>query len=480
MKVDWKSLKVKNWLYLCLFALLILLVLGILQFALLGRFNENMKANEVQRIGQTLTAHYGQEDFNTLTQEYWQKYNITIALIPEYEFAQSGLELEILPNPFRGGMRAYLSTELLEIQKQFQENPKKDAIHFLFKDEGNKSSKAVFVSKLPQVENQLDNGTVYLYISAFIPPIDSAMAALRTQFLMMIVILLALSLIMAQLLSRKLSRPLERLTKTAERLAHGDMEVSFENSDFREIQQLSDTLNYATRELSKTERYRKEFIANLSHDLKTPLTIIKFYGELIHDVSGENPEKRNAHSEMIVKEADWLTGMVNEVLELSKLEADEQAIAMEQVNLSACLQETLESFQAVCEKEGYTIQTDIADNLYCSGSALYLRRALYNLISNAINYTGEDKTIFVTLRDLGGKLHFSVRDTGMGIPQEKMESIWERYYKASETHKRAVVGTGLGLSIVKKSLELHKAAFGVQSREGEGSVFWFEMATLRQ
>jgi len=477
LKIDRNGLKVKNWSYLCLLTLIILVVLGILQFSLLSRFYNRMKINELTRVGEDLVRHFGKENYNDLLEDYSARYKFTYLLFSERDLFNPPL------SPFLGGGPFLTATESQTIRNMFSET-QKDAICYISRGEPGLLSLIVYVARI-EVEvaspfSTVQTESIYLYLRSYVPPIDSAISALRSQFLLMAVILLALSMIAAQLISKKMSQPILRLTKTAEKLARGDLDVEFDrNSGYTELEKLSETLNYATRELSKTDAYRKEFIANLSHDLKTPLTIIKFYGELIHDISGANPEKRDAHSEMIIKEADRLTDMVNEVLELSKLESLTESgsrMELQPVDLSACVHSALDSFGAFREREGYVFHTQIAENLTVCGSAPVLARALYNLLSNAVNYTGEDKQITVTLSSPDGKnARFAVTDTGTGIPADKLDSIWERYYKGGETHKRALVGTGLGLSIVKQSLELHNARFGVDSKQGEGSTFWFEL-----
>jgi signal transduction histidine kinase len=284
-----------------------------------------------------------------------------------------------------------------------------------------------------------------------------------------------LSFIVAWWISRKMSKPIIRLTKSAERLVKGALDENFYDSGFTEINQLASAFNYAANELRSLDKYRREFIANVSHDLKTPLTIIKLYGEMIKDVSGSDPSKRNSHCDTIIKEADWLMGMVGEIVELSKLESNNTEIAMTAIDISRCLKDTLTGFQILSEKGGYCFETNIDDDLLVLGNEPMLRRTLYNLISNAVNFTGEDKRVIISLKHKEESVRFEVTDTGEGIPKEKQGIIWDRYYKSNETHKRAVVGTGMGLSIVKNVLVLHKADYGVISDFGKGSTFWFEL-----
>ena len=143
--------------------------------------------------------------------------------------------------------------------------------------------------------------------------------------------------------------------------------------------------------------------------------------------------------------------------------------------MSAYLKEILSRFAYLKETQGYAFFVEIEDGLCTNGDKVKLGQVLYNLIGNAVNYTGEDKKVYISLqRTSATTFRFAVRDTGEGIKKEELGEIWERYYRSSESHKRPVKGTGLGLSIVKTVLQRHGFAFGVDSKEGEGSTFYVD------
>ena len=243
---------------------------------------------------------------------------------------------------------------------------------------------------------------------------------------------------------------------------------------YKEIVELSESLNYAEHELSNADQMQKELIANVSHDFKTPLTMIKAYASMIQDFSGEDPEKRNKHAQVIIDEADRLAALVNDMLDLSKIRAGLEALKTSLFNLSDYLRMVVSRFDYLTETAGYRFVTDIADDLYVEADKDKIGQVLYNLIGNAVNYTGEDKTVTVRLYGENGIVHFTVTDTGKGISPEEIDTIWERYYRSRETHKRPVKGTGLGLSIVKTILTKHRFAFGVRSEVGKGSTFYVD------
>ena len=296
----------------------------------------------------------------------------------------------------------------------------------------------------------------------------------RTVLIAVFVFILAFAVSSA--VSGWLTKPISEMREKANLLAQGDFGVDFHGSDYgEEMSELAESLNFARDELSKADSMQKELIANVSHDFKTPLTMIKAYASMIAEISGENPEKRKKHAQVIVDEADRLALLVSDVLELSKMQSGIAEMRLTSVDMSAYTQEILDKFAYLRETKGYVFVADVEEGLVAYVDELKIGQALYNLIGNAVNYTGEDKTVFVTLKKLDeSKFRFSVRDTGEGIAPEEISSIWERYYRSKESHKRPVSGTGLGLSIVKTVLQKHGFVFGVESKEGEGSTFFVE------
>ena len=203
---------------------------------------------------------------------------------------------------------------------------------------------------------------------------------------------------------------------------------------------------------------------------------------MIMEISGDIPEKRNKHAQVIVDEADRLVSLVNDLLDLSKISSGIVTLQKDVLDMSAYTLEILERFAYLKETSGYVFETEIDEDLYTTADKVKIGQVLYNLIGNAVNYTGEDKTVYVRLKKEGEFFRFSVTDTGSGIKPEEMESVWERYYRSSEMHKRPVKGTGLGLSIVKTVLEKHNFRFGIESEVGKGSTFYvvFPLVVLEE
>ena len=177
------------------------------------------------------------------------------------------------------------------------------------------------------------------------------------------------------------------------------------------------------------------------------------------------------HTQVIIDESDRLTSLVNDILNLSKIRSGMDTLKLTTFNLSEFVHTVLERFDYLTETKGYTITRDIEDELYTEADMEKIEQVVYNLVGNAVNYTGDDKVIRVGLHREGKAIRFTVGDTGKGIPPEELETIWDRYYSSAETHKRPIKGTGLGLSIVKTILLKHGFDFGVESEVGKGSTF---------
>ena len=319
----------------------------------------------------------------------------------------------------------------------------------------------------------IDGERAYLYVGESLGLMMTALKSMTARIVLLAIFVFLLSFIMGGSVAGWLVKPMAEMTEKARRLAQGHFDMDFHGADYgKEMVELAEALNHARDELSKTDRMQKEVIANVSHDFKTPLTMIKAYASMIIEISGDIPEKRNKHAQVIVDEADRLTSLVSDVLDLSKISSGIQSLNIQPTDISVCVHEALKRFEYLKETQGYRFETDIDEGLFAMVDELRLGQVIYNLIGNAVNYTGEDKRVIVRLKRENEGFRLTVSDTGAGIPPEELNDIWERYYRTNSSHKRPVQGTGLGLSIVKAILEKHNLQFGVTSEVGKGSTFY--------
>jgi signal transduction histidine kinase len=319
-----------------------------------------------------------------------------------------------------------------------------------------------------------------LYIIAPLYPDPSTIRILTNMLFYISFIVLVASSALAYMLSRRITLPIENLTRSAVELSHGNYNVKFDGSSFTETKALAKALNKASYEMEKTDFYQREIIANVSHDLKTPLTMIRSYAEKIMDITGDNPEKRNADLNTIIAETERLNKLVGDILSVSNMQSNNIELHMETFNLVEAAHDVYESFNVLSSSEGFDIRFHPCKPAYVVGDRTRLMQVMSNFVDNAVKYAGDSKFIDIKLTRSGKKVSFHCIDHGVGIPEDEISHVWDKYYRTSANHERAIEGTGLGLAIVKGILTLHNAKYGVESSEGKGSDFWFELETVRK
>lgn len=316
-------------------------------------------------------------------------------------------------------------------------------------------------------------GTLIIILDAATDPIIIVKSVLIVQLLITSIIMTLVAASISNWLAKKLSRPIAEVNRAARKLTEGEYDVKFTGESYREIYELSDTLNQTAKELKKTDMMQKELIANISHDLRTPLTLITGYCEMMRDIEGENTPE---NMQVVLDETARLSSLVNDLIDLSKYQNGSEKFEKESVDIDYLLIETVDRYQKLMQGKDYTFVYESVGPTFAMCDKKRILQVIYNLINNAINYCGDDKTVIIKLSTTAeGKVRVEVIDHGAGIAKEDLPLIFDRYYKVDKVHRRAVTGTGLGLSIVKGILEKHGAVYGVQSELGEGSVFYFEL-----
>lgn len=465
-----------------MFAVIIFILLWLMQVILLQSSYSQMKKNEIIRIADSIEENFG----NDSSDEYIDKMAYkNVSSIILYD-----LEGNVLYSTSTGVSEKSAGSSI------FSTNEKKVLIDFGFSKMVNIDGKTI-VAKTLEEQNGRINSTlkidrfkseIYIYsrilkgkdiclvIITSIDPIDSTTSVLQSQLVYITIISLIFSAVLSMFLSSKLSKPIKEMTKSANQLAHGNYDVYFKESGYEELDNLANTLNYATDKLGKVDKIRKELIANVSHDLKTPLTMIKAYSEKIIDITGDNKEKRDKDLQIIISETDRLTRLVNDMMDLSKIESGEIKLEKEEFDIVEVSKKILESFREVKMSDKSVLKVNAPNSLKIFADKTKMEQVIYNFVNNAINHTPDVKKITINIKNLGKKFRLEVVDNGEGIKDSDKEVIWNRYYQASNTYSRNSKGSGLGLSIVKNILEKHGAVYGVNSKINEGSTFWFEMA----
>ena len=319
------------------------------------------------------------------------------------------------------------------------------------------------------------NDDIVIFVNASLEPLDNTISILSNQLVIVTIIVSLLAFIIGYFISKRISKPIEKMNENALKLANGNYDFKFDNnSKISEIDELANTLNYAKNELEHTDELRRDLLANVSHDLKTPLTMIKGYAEMIRDLNYNNEEKRNDNLNVIIEETERLNILVEDILTLSKIQANKDTLNKEEFDLVLLINNIIKRYSIYKETEGYIFEVNIPNEVIIKADKKKIEQVIYNLINNAINYTGDDnKVIINVIKDK--KVRVEIKDTGKGIKEEDLPHIWEKYYHSKKKHKRNVIGTGIGLSIVKTILESHKFKYGVESKINKGTTFYFEI-----
>ncbi len=322
------------------------------------------------------------------------------------------------------------------------------------------------------------SNNLYIFISTSLIPLESTINIIEQQLVVVSIVVLLLSIVVAYFISKRLSDPITKISKAAKLISKGKLKTKFETtSDIKELVDLTNALNDMKDELSKTEELQKDLMANVSHDLKTPLTMIKAYAELILDININDKEKCKNNLTIIIEEVNRLNNLVNDILTLTKVENDLDKLDISSFDLIKLIEKIVKQHNIYVIKDGYSIEF-IHDNikeLVIEADKKKIEQIIYNLLNNALNYTGEDKKVIIKVEESDKDYTVMVTDSGKGIDKKEIDHIFDRYYRSKKNHKRYVYGTGLGLSIVKNILLLHNYEYGVTSKKNKGTTFYFKI-----
>ncbi|MCL6450487.1 MAG: HAMP domain-containing histidine kinase [Acetobacteraceae bacterium] len=281
----------------------------------------------------------------------------------------------------------------------------------------------------------------------------------------------AVAVLMAYLLSRRLSRPLHRLGELARRLASGDFRIRAEVADGGEVAQLAASFNYMAEQLGRLEQMRREFVASVSHELRSPLTSIRGFVQGVLD--GTVPPDRQQHYlSLALSECGRLGRLIDELLDLAALEAGSGSLSLGRVDLRAVAGEAVAQMQPQAQARGVELRCEPGpEPTSVKADADRVKQVVINLLDNGIRFTPEGGRVRVAVRLLPSWGELEVSDTGPGIPAEELPHIWERFYKADKARTRSRGGTGLGLAIVKRLVEAHGGTVSAESEVGRGTTF---------
>ncbi|MCH5156167.1 MAG: HAMP domain-containing histidine kinase [Clostridiales bacterium] len=467
-----KSIPMSTTINYCLFALIVLILFYLVSFAGLYIVYGSLMENDAKRIERSASAGFPKRvDDNSLVLIYKRRLveiarsNKPVA-IAVFETDSSGHDVCLLVDDMGNGISD--NSDLFDYVM--------DELDFTDVFERGKVRKAStpFGTYLCKGSKQVtENGTVYLLIMKPYDIWSNQVIKIVYVLIVCTIIVLALACVFAFFASRHETKHLKDFSQKAKRLAEGDYNVEFSGYGYNEYENLACALNAATQNIQKAENLQRDIVANVSHDIRTPLTMIRAYAEMLRDMP-LNESKREKTANVIITEADRLNSLVSDVLDYSRMQAGVTEYKFEPCDLSETALSVIDRFEPVCERDGIKLVREIDDNATVTCDRAKIEQVFYNLLGNAVNYCGDDQTVILRVKNQDTCVRVEVTDHGSGIEQENLDLVWDRYYRSPHATRR-VVGTGLGLSICKSVLTAHDATFGVVSEIGKGSTFWFEL-----
>ncbi len=349
---------------------------------------------------------------------------------------------------------------------------------------------------------------------------ESAMLSNRL-LLFVGLIMIAVSLFVGWLLARRITRPILQLANISKRMVGLDFEAKYvpgawkndpslrgrtaggerdaeeQNIPGNEIDLLGDRMNRLSAALEETiselksanlsltkdieektqiDEMRREFISNVSHELKTPLALIQGYAEGLEECVDDDPESRAFYCDVIIDEAGKMNRMVQELVALDQMESGEEAVAMERFDITELIKGVANASQILMENEHITLDMSGLETAYVWGDPFEIEEVVTNYLSNAIHHCDGEKRIRIFYTQNGDLLRVNVFNTGEPIPEEDLEHVWDKFYKVDKARTREYGGSGIGLSIVKAAMDSHGQQCGVENH-ADGVEFWFELST---
>ena len=340
----------------------------------------------------------------------------------------------------------------------------------LFDSNSSNIKNAYIYSKLSKVNDE----NVLIMLSTSIVPLQSTIDTMYDQFNIIIIVVVIATILLALCLSSLIVKPIKKIEMEATNLPSGKYDHKLVKTDAREIENLNNTLARANEEIIKADVARKELIGNVSHDLRTPLTMIVGYGEMIRDF----PEENNAENiNVIINEAKRLSTLVDDLLDLSKVESGKIEFHNKDIKISDLLESVYDQFDPYCKANNIELVLNVEDSdVVVSVDENRLKQVLHNFMSNALNYNdAKDTKIIIGEEKVDGAYRIYVYDNGSGVKEEDKDKIWNRYYKVDKEHKRSHIGSGIGLSLCKDILDKMGYKYGVDSVYKEYSKFYFDI-----
>lgn len=425
---------------------------------------------------------YASEEFQERLNEVSKKYDIAIYIMDvesdsRFVSENGGAKLAIPLYGYLMGVESFQNRNVIE-----------ETDNYVVQRIGGRGEGAI------EMYGRLDSGISFLMRTALESIRESAHIA--NMFMIYVGIFgVVLGGLLIWYITGTITKPILVLNNISERMVNLDFDAKYQGNSKTEIGLLGRNMNKlsqsleksiselktANRELQldierrdKAEEMRREFLSAVSHELKTPIALIRGYAEGLQEGMGEDAESRDYYCNVIIEEATKMNTMVQNMMALNKLEYGHDLIQMERFDIVELLESFLHAAEVLVQKEEIETTLDAPDSLKVWADEYMIEEAFRNYFMNAVHYCSGDKQIRVSVGKEGRIVRVSVFNTGDPIPEEALPRIWEKFYKVDKARTREYGGSGVGLSIVKATMELHNQKYGVENRK-DGVLFWFEL-----
>ena len=488
IKLKFKSVRFKLFFTMCVVILVIILSLVLINSIVLENFYIYSKTATIKQVYQKVNDYYNTEntnvDLETELKQIAYKNNFDILIKTDTNLIIFTSDREFLSS-------TYILKDINEIKsKNIEENETKINVKVTTDEVNNVSY--MFLTGI------LDNGYV-LYIRMPISPIEESVKISNTVLLMIGGITLVVAGIIASFISRKFTNPILQLNDIANKMAKLDFSKKYRITDTedeinelgRSINTMSDKLEATIKELqknnielekdieekSKIDEMRKQFISDVSHELKTPIALIQGYAEgLIENVNSDE-ESRKFYAEVILDETNKMDKLVKQLLELMKLEYGKREFDNEKFNINELINEVLRKCSVMINEKNIKVYFENKEPIYVYADEFYMDQIITNYLTNAIKHAEEvekENKIEIKVEKVSNKIRVSVFNTGENIPEEDLQRIWGRFYKLDSSRNRQDGGSGIGLALVKAIMNNYQNEYGVENKKN-GVEFYFDM-----
>ena len=441
-------------------------VMGLVYFVQTTFLDDFYKANKIkslQSVGASVSSLIGDDSFEDEIEYLMMSNEVCVRVVSNNEnYSYSGA------CTLRGLDNLTINAIASEVDAMDNDEKLFDNFHYQ-RDFRDKPEDVYIFAKLLNINNE----KAMVLVSSGITPLSATISTIKSQYVLILAIIIVMTLILALILSRYILRPIKQINAESKNLSRGEYDSKAVKVVSKEFEELNETLENANEDILKADKAKKELLGNVSHDLRTPLTMIVGYGEMIRDLPEEDNEE---NINVIIDEARRLSTLVDDLIDISKIDAIKLELNKEDISLNELLNSVYKQYEKYCKTQNIDFKLQLSDDVTINVDVKRIKQILYNFVNNSLNYnTKENQEVILGAEKIDDFYRVYVYDNGEGIEEKDINNIWDRYYKVDKEHKRHHIGSGIGLSLAKELLTAHGMNYGVESKYGEYSKFYFDV-----